>query len=379
MNRHKMAAVGGATALALLLSACGGGETDSTSPGTNDNQASGDDCSIAPILEEVEGLDADARADKLKDLAADESKEIQIYGSLGADEVDAIVADFSKQQGVKITTFSANSEEVLQRLGSEEQAGRTQGDIFENNGTELQLASQEGLLAQVTSPHAEALAEEVVYPTWVGNRYNVFTVLLNPAALGGVEPPKTYGDLADPKYDGLLGVEAGNWDHFATMVKYMQEKEGMSEEEAIDVWRDITSGARVFTSNTPLAEGVEQGELGAGITYNHYYSRFVGRGSKNIQWEPAIEPQVLRPNGVGIPCSAPNPATALLLFDFFISKEGQEILGEVSNRDVTHPEVKAGLLPGTDYEKVYMDLREVISESDKWVPIWDELIRNASK
>jgi len=360
----------GALSLALLVSACGGGNAGG--PG-----ASGA-CSTQPILKEVDGMGAEERTARLKELAVDEDKEISMYSSLGADELAGALDAFAKQFSVTVEPFSASSEEVLQRLGSEQQAGRTQGDIVENNGTELQLASQEGLLSPISSPYADGLPAEVRFDDWIGTRYNIFTVIRNSSIISDEDAPRSYLDLADPKYDGLLGVEAGNWDLFATIVGYLEETKGMSEDEAIKVWSDITAGARVYTSNTPLAEAVDQGELGLAITYNHYYSRFAARGSQTINWEPAIEPQVLRPNGVGIPCQAPNPATAVLLFDFFVSEDGQRILGEEGNRDVTNPNVELGLLHGTDVGRVYVDLEETISESEHWVPIYDELTRNAT-
>lgn len=369
--RRRRCALVGALSVALLVGACGG-------PLKVGGAGASGECSTTPILEQVAGMDAQARTARLTELAADEDKDISMYSSLGADELAGVLDAFADRYGVTVESFSANSEEVLQRLGSEQQAGRTQGDLVENNGTELQLASREGLLAPISSPYADPLPAEVRFPTWVGTRYNIFTVTRNSSIVSDADAPRTYLDLADPKYDGLIGVEAGNWDLFATIVEYFEQHEGMTEDQAIAVWRDITDGAKVYTSNTPLADAVEQGELGMNISYNHYYSRFVERGSTVLAWEPAIEPQVLRPNGVGIPCLAPNPATAVLLFDFFISEDGQRILGEVGNRDVTNPNVPLGLLHGKDLERVYVDLDKTISESEHWVPIYDELMRNAT-
>lgn len=368
--------------LALLLTSCGAGSGNTEAePGSDSTKAAAEgdfgNCSNADVLKAVDGLGIAEREAKLKELAAEEDKSVQIYASVGADDLEAILKGFKDKYGITVEVFSANSEEVLQRLSQEAKAGRTQADVVENNGTELELASMENLLAPISTPHSEPLPEEVVYPTWVGTRFNVFTVLHNPKEVPEAEVPRTYEDLADPKWNGRMGVEAGNWDLFATMVMHMKEQ-GKTEEEALAIWKDIITGSKVYTSNTPLAEAVESGELALGLTYNHYYSRFTGRGSESIEWQPAIEPQVLRPNGVGVPCEAPNPATATLLSDFFISEEGQQIFGDTSNRDVTSPNVNAGMLPGTDYEKIYVPLGKIIPSSDKWVPIYDEMIRNAS-
>ena len=364
-------AIGGIVAVALLVLAtgCAG---PLRAPGD-----AGGECSVAPVLGQVAGLGASERTARLRELAEQEGASSQLYSPTANDQITGLLDGFSERYGITVEPYSATSEEVLQRLGSEERAGRTQADLIESNGTDLIVASGEGLLAPVTTPYAEPLPSEVVFPDWIGTRSNVFTVLRNPSIVADADAPRTYMELADPKYDGLIGIDAGNWDLVATIVGHLQKVEGMSEEEAIGVWKEITHGARVYTGNTPLAEAVNQGELGLAITYNHYYTRFVDNGS--IAWEPAIEPQVLRPQGVAIPCHAPHPATALLLFDFVVSEDGQRLLGEIGNRDVTNPDVELGLLRGTDHERLFVDLQSVVADSDKWVSIYDEMVRDAAQ
>jgi iron(III) transport system substrate-binding protein len=374
-KRHDSKAVtpviGGIVAVALLVlaTACAG---PLRAPGD-----AGGECSVAPVLGQVAGLGAGERTARLRELAQQEGASSQLYSPTANDQITGLLDGFSERYGITVEPYSATSEEVLQRLGSEERAGRTQADLIESNGTDLIVASGEGLLAPVTTPYAEPLPPEVVFPDWIGTRSNVFTVLRNPSIVADADAPRTYLELADPKYDGQIGIDAGNWDLVATIVGHLQKVEGLSEEEAIGVWKEITHGARVYTGNTPLAEAVNQGELGLAITYNHYYTRFADNGS--IAWEPAIEPQVLRPQGVAIPCHAPHPATALLLFDFVVSEDGQRLLGEIGNRDVTNPNVELGLLRGTDHERLFVDLESVVADSDKWVSIYDEMVRNASQ
>jgi iron(III) transport system substrate-binding protein len=368
-SHQVIAALGGV--LCVVVSGCGG----ITQQGADSGAAAG--CKTDTVLEQVKDMPAQDRTAKLQELAKQEGAGISMYGDLGRDELDGVLNAFKQKFGIGVETYSATSEEVLQRLGSESQADQVQGDLLQNNGTELTQAGDKGLLAKVTSPYAADLPPEVVFPTWVGTQYNIFTVLRNNSVIPDADAPRTYQDLADPKYDGKIGIEAGNFDLFATIVKYLQDHDGMSEDQAIDLWRKIADGAMVYTSNTPLADAVNQGELGLAITYNHYYSRLHARGGSNLQWQPAIQPQVLRPNGVGIPCRAPHPATALLLFDFFISEDGQRALAEKVNRDVTNPNVKAGLLYGTDLERVYVDLEDVITQSDRWRTQYDEITRDA--
>ena len=368
-RRNHLAANALAGLVCMVAAGCGGV--------TNQGPIAADGCTADAVLEQVKDMPVQKRTAKLQELAKQEGAAVSIYGPLGRDELDAVLKAFTAKFGITVEPYSANSEEVLQRLGSEAQANHVQGDLFQNNGTELSEASDQGLLTQVTSPYTEGLPPEVVYPTWVGNQYNIFTVLRNDTVVSEQDAPRSYQDLADPKYDGKIGIEAGNYDLLATIVKYLQDHDGMTEEQAIDTWRKIADGAMVYTGNTPLADAVSQGELGLAITYNHYYPRLHARGSTHLQWEPAIQPQVLRPQGVGIPCQAPHPATAVLLFDFFISEEGQRALAAPVNRDATNPKVEAGLLYGTDLERVHVDIEDVINNGEHWSSLYDEITRNA--
>lgn len=369
---RKIGVTAAVVAVAASTAACGSPDPASIPASDSSN------CTITPVLDQVKGMDAVARTQKLTELAAKESKNIQIYSTLSDEEMAAVASEFKNRTGVTIKVYDATSEQVLQRLGQETQAGKTQADLVENNGTELQLAAQDNLLAPFTTPYSADLPKDAVFPTWVGHQYNVFTVLRNPTVVPDGDAPAKYADLADPKFKGKLGVEAGNWDLFEAIVKD-QESQGMTEDQAVDMWKKIVANSRVYDGNTQLADALEQGQLGLAITYNHYYSRYLAKGSKTIAWQAAIQPQVVRANGSGIPCKAPDPATAVLLLDFLVSPDGQAVLGKVGNRDVTNPNVKTGLLPGSNLRKISIDLSSAVKDSKEWTPKYDSIIKSGGK
>jgi iron(III) transport system substrate-binding protein len=355
--------------LALVGAGCGRDEPGSSGAATS---ASADECTNADVAAAIEGLGPEERTAKLKELAADEADTVQIYASLGDTELEAVLDAFTKEYGIDVDVLSAGSEDILQRLQQEAAADKVSVDLIENGGADQQLASAVGLLAPVSSPYAEDNPDWAVFPNWIAERVNVITVLRNPDLVEADDAPMTYEDLADPKWDGQLGVSAGFWDVMATVIAEMQ-KSGMSEEEAIGVWEDIVDGSMVYTEEGDVADQVNAGELGIGLTYNQYWTELHNGGSKTIEWEPTIEPQVLRPSGVGIPCQAPNPATATLMLDFFVSEEGQTLIGTPRDRDVPNPNVGTGLLPGSDLEQVIIDLPALVDEGSKWVDLYSNM------
>ena len=93
-----------------------------------------------------------------------------------------------------------------------------------------------------------------------------------------------------------------------------------------------------------------------------------------IAWK-VLPPVIAGANGLGIAKNAPHPYAALLLVDFVLSKEGQEILR--GNDRVTVNRLVASPLTGLDYEIV--DPTLVLDEWDKWSTLWSNLFLGGKK
>jgi iron(III) transport system substrate-binding protein len=357
------------SSLSLLLAACGGTVTGAS--GT----AKGGACTAAPVLKQVDGLDQAARTAKLKDLAAKETGDFQIYGTMGA--TPDVVKPFEKEYGLKVTYVDLDSEELMQRLQTEQAAGKPQASILAENGADLQLGDTKGTLADITTPFADDLPKATVYSDWISNELNVYGVLRNTDKVPDSEAPKTWEDLADSKYDGRIGIPSGSFDLTAAIIPYMEQHDGLSEKAAIDVWTKVFKGAKIYSDEPALADAVQRGELDFGIDYIYFQSQLEKAGSKNIAWEPTVTPLVARPNGLAIPCGSPRPASGLLLLDWLLSKEGQQSWGNASGRDVTNPKFDIGALRGKTYDILYEDLITFAKDSKKWVGVHNDLLNAA--
>jgi len=94
-------------------------------------------------------------ADREQMLAAGAKKEgeVMLYTSLVPEDLAALGAAFEKKYGVKLKTWRANSEKVLQRAVTEARAGRNDADIVETNGPQLESLYREKGLQPLRSPH----------------------------------------------------------------------------------------------------------------------------------------------------------------------------------------------------------------------------------
>jgi iron(III) transport system substrate-binding protein len=293
--------------------------------------------------------------------------EVAVYTSLISDELAALSAAFEKKYAIKVKGWRAGSEKVLQRALTEARANRHDADVIETNGPELESLYREKLLQPLRSPHLKDLMPQAIRPHghWVGTRINMFVQAYNTKLVRKEELPKTYADLAHPRWKGRLGIEAEDEDWFAMVVKEQGEEAGLR------TFRDIgkTNGFSVRKGHTLLVGLVASGEVPFALTtYSHGAEKMKQKGAP-VEWF-AIVPAIGRANGIAIPRKPAHPHAAALFVDFVLSPEGQAILekgGYVpANLRVENPAQKLPLR--------FVDPAVVLDEDAKWKKLYAEIV-----
>ena len=313
-------------------------------------------------------------ADRQQRLLAGAKKEgeLTIYTSAQSDDIGAVAKAFEAKYGVKVNLWRAGSEKVLQRAVTEARGGRHAVDVIETNGPELEMLHREQILQAVKSPHLADLIPAAIRPhgEWVGTRLNVFALAYNTKLVKKEELPKTFADLAHPRWKGRLGIEADDQDWLAGVMAQLGEQQGTQ------IFRDIVrnNGISVRRGHTLLTQLVVSGEVPLALTvYNYKAEQFKGQGAP-IEWF-SIGKAVARPNGVAVARRAPHPHAAVLFYDFEIGEEGQRILAKrdfvPTNRKIDTPLNKIPL--------ELVDPKTMIDEHDKWTKLYEELFLRQSR
>ena len=296
-----------------------------------------------------------------------QDKEVMLYTSLVPEDLVAISAGFEKKHGVKLKTWRANSEKVLQRAVTEMRAGRAEADVVETNGPQMEALYREKGLTALSSPHFKDLMPQALRPhgQWVGTRINMFVQSYNTKLVKQDELPKSFADLANPRWKGRLGIEAEDEDWFAMVVKELGEEKGLG------IFRDIVrnNGLSVRKGHTLLAGLVASGEIPLALTtYSHGTEKMKHKGAP-VEWF-AIPPAIGRANGIGIMRNAPHPKAAALFVDFLLSPEGQAILqkGGYVPANLRVPD-RAQKLP-----LKFVDPAVILDEDAKWKKLWAEVV-----
>jgi iron(III) transport system substrate-binding protein len=314
-----------------------------------------------------------AGADRRQRLVEGAKKEgnLSIYTSAQTEDMGALVAGFEKKYGVKASIWRAGSEKVLQRAVTEARANRNAVDIVETNGPELESMSREKILQAVKSPYLSELIPQALRPhgDWVGTRLNVFVQAYNTKLVAKEELPKTWDDLANPRWKGRLGIEAEDQDWLSGMAAEL------GEAHAIKLFKEMvaTNGISVRKGHTLLTQLVVSGEIPFALTvYNYKAEQFKDKGAP-IDWFSLGTP-IARPNGVGVLRNAPNPHAAVLFYDYEISPEGQKIL---AGRDFvpTSTKIENPFSKGLRF----VDAGVMLDQGDKWTKLYGELFSGKTK
>jgi iron(III) transport system substrate-binding protein len=313
-------------------------------------------------------------ADREKVLAEGAKKEgeVMVYTSLVPEDLTALAAAFEKKYGVKLKTWRANSEKVLQRAVTEARAGRNDADIVETNGPQLESLYREKGLQPLYSPHLKDLMPQarMQHGYWVGTRINMFVQSYNTNLVKKEELPKSYADLANPRWKGRLGIEAEDEDWFAMIIKELGEEAGLR------TFREIVrvNGLSVRKGHTLLAGLVASGEIPLALTtYSHGAEKMKNKGAP-VEWF-AIAPAIGRANGIGVTTKPPHPHAAALFVDFLLSPEGQQILQ------------KGGYVPANLRVKdraqtlplKFVDPAVILDEDAKWKKLWQEVVLSGAR
>ncbi len=302
------------------------------------------------------------RQQKLIDAAKKEG-ELSVYHVYPF--LPSVLAAFTKKYGIKVKAWRAGSEAVLQRVLAEARGGRHEVDLMQNNAPENEAAYREKLLAEVWSPHLKDLLGAAVpaHAAWAGITIDIWTAAYNTAALRREDLPRSYADLADAKWRGKLAIEANNHAWFGSLLAELGTDSGAK------LFAQIVerNGMTTRKGHSALAQAVAAGDVALALTVYQWNPEQLKRKGAPIDAH-VLQPLLGQPSTVAIARRAPNPAAALLFYDFVLS-EGQKILADAAFVPTTK------LLDGP-YAKVplkMIDPARALDLQDKWLKQFDEM------
>lgn len=347
------------TAMLLAFTACGA-EQNAEDTATSDTSVE------QPVDQEVEEAKddlADEESETVEEELETDKAASEVYDFEGrtlnvvatSDSYVPLFEEFTNQTGADVEFLSMSSGEVISRTKAE---GKAMADLWFGGGLDAFMAAKDdGLLEEYNSDMTYKIPEEYkdVYGYYFSKGLTVVGFLVNDGILEekGLEAPKTWKDLADPKYKGeiIMSNPAISGTNYAAL-KGLLDLYG--KEEGWDLFEKINDNIDFYSKRgKDPQEKTAQGEFGIGIipVDKKAFDAAEDYGLTVIYPEDGI-PWV--PEGVAIFKDSENADIAKAFVDFMLSEKAQNMIAEIDGKDSNQlivPDIK-GLDLGLPKDKL---------------------------
>jgi iron(III) transport system substrate-binding protein len=366
MNRLAIRCGALALGAALAVTGCGGSPTSSQE---NKADAKGAASKAEKLYAEISALSGQARRDKLVALAQEEG-EFDLYTSMTSEVADSVTEAFSDEFDVDVNLYRAGSETVLQRVLQEQKANYAGNDAVESNANEMFALNQEKFLAEYAGERRDMVPDAGRFAGWTATRFNLFAPSWNTKLVNKGEEPKSWEDLADPKWDGKLSMELGDYDWYLTLSGYWK-KQGKSQAEIDKLFADMADGAKIVKGHTVQGELMSAGQFAVTASNYSYLVEQAKRSGAPLAYQPFVEPVIARPNGIGLMKTAKHPAAAMLFADWLL-EEGQKVLVEEGLTPSIPEDGAEDPLAGL--EVIPVDVKTLTENGQEWSDKYDKVV-----
>jgi len=238
--------------------------------------------------------------------------------------VQVMAEAFSKTYGIKLKLWRAGSEAIQQRVMTEQRAGKFEVDVLSNTALDTEAAYKMKLLQEIDSPIQTSLMDKALpaHHQWAAFNMDIYSLAYNTKLIKKEDLPKTYEDLMDPRWRGLLGMEADDSVWYGALLNELGESKGRAQFEKIMA----LNAPSIRKGHSLLSTMVASGEVPLALdVYNWNPEQLKRKGAPiEVAW---LQPIMALPSAVAVMNKAPHPYVALLFYDFALS-EGQKLVAE---------------------------------------------------
>ena len=256
-----------------------------------------------------------------------EGKVVFYSGMIENQALRPIAEGFKKKYPfVAVEYWRGDSRALVQKALTERRAARVIGDILESTGGAEALIRAQAVEPFFSSSTA-GFPGNYVDPKgmWVASRLDYFGMAYNTRQVSAADVPKSYEELLDPRWKGAIAwradSEVGAILFIAGVMRDMGKGKGEAYLKRLAAQRIVNYAG----SARALVDRVGEGEYKLAVEiYAHHPLISKAKGAP-------LDTQMLSPvpsalSTIQLARNAPHPNAAMLLIDYMLSKEGQEVL-----------------------------------------------------
>ena len=235
---------------------------------------------------------------------------------------------------------------MINRLLTEERAGKHQADVVWLQFHQVSALEREGMLARYVAVEDAVLPEGLKVPGhWrsLGNR--LFHIMYNTKLVAAKDAPKSWEDLIDPKWQGKIVLDASSYNWFVGMLDYMGEDKGLEYMKRL-----AKNGLQIQQRRSNVENMVSAGEVPVMVANSG-----TSTADRISQGEPLAfvkdpKPPIAYGEGLSIMRNAPHPYMAALFIETVLSepwqrKAAEKIKIRAARPGVPDPLIDAAIKP----------------------------------
>lgn len=267
--------------------------------------------------------------------------ELNIYSSRHYDTDSLLFEGFTEETGITINLIEGSGEELVARILNE--GVNSPADILISvDAGRLWRAEEEGIFQPVSSDTLEErIPPYLRHPDglWFGFSTRARTLYYNPEIVE--EPPTTYEELADPRFEGLVCIRSSSNIYNLSLMASMIDVHG---EEGATQWAEgvvANFARRPQGGDTDQIKAVAAGECGIAVANHYYYLRLV-RSDDPADQEVVEKVELVWANqedrgvhvnisGAGVVANAPHPDAAIAFLEYLTTDDAQIYFTEGNN------------------------------------------------
>ncbi len=259
-----------------------------------------------------------------------QDKAVTIYTAHKSSIVDTLLPIFEQETGLKAEVVKLGSGDIMKRVQAE--AGAPAADvIWSISGSSLtELAS---LLEPYSPPEFDKIDPQFIKdPAWTPYTAVVYVLAVNTDMQPLDDAPKTWADLADPKWKGQIA--SARADGSGSAMQQLQTVLTVFGDQGWDEYKKIAANFVFTDSSGAVPRFVADGETSMGLTLEDNALEYV-QGGAPISIVHLSDGTAATPDGVALVKGGPNPEGGKKFIDWAMSKSTQEKLAmDIGRRSV---------------------------------------------
>lgn len=298
---------------------------------------------------------------------------VVLYSSNNVETVNGVVDQFTKENpDIKVSVVRAGTGALMQRIKAE--AANPLGDIFWSGGLST-ISEFRDQLAPYVSPQASAIPSMYRGPDglWLGTNTHVTVLMTNLRQAPAAQPPKTWAELADPKWKGKVVIPDPERSSASFVALY-----GLRTLLGQEMLDRIARNAVIVGTTSAAYEGVAKGEFAVAVTMEYAAYEYVAGGMKDIRIVYPAEGTFLSPEGMALIKGGKNAAEARKLYEFLASKSVQTNVFKTAYRRPLREDIdvsKLSELPAmSSIKAIPLDDARMGSERAAFIAQWRQTI-----